>query len=165
MRKRYDIENFLDDLAALLDADFNTYVAAMNAEKADGNDLVPLDAGARYLQSIGQTTVLADPFMVYGILNVKPIPVAPEDSTYVMKEWVIYVCLVLRDGDTDLNVIRRCLRYQRVLCELFQDNSRDGIGGFPYTMEDLMPVPYELLTDTGQLNTRIVGVTLTVRLE
>jgi hypothetical protein len=155
---RYDIENFFDDLKAFLQANMNTKLAAIDAEKADGITLGTISNAAYFFQTLGDEIANYNPFVFYGIDQL------PANAIYSNVDAAItaQVVIVLSDDENDPNIMKRLLRYQRALIELFESNYA-GISKIgKILVSGLAPAPLALAGRAGL--DRVIGVNLEVHL-
>jgi len=151
---KYDIESLLADIKTIVSDNFNTKVAAINAEKADGVSLDTLDASAYFLQQLNGRMANWNPICLYGVDNIETVTRGPLSSQKV----VCSVVIVAIDTGEEIECGVRMLRYQRVLQEIFAEKWNEGRNGVKLEIRSLVPIP---LTDMNTSNRyRAVGVEL-----
>lgn len=117
MATRYDLENFFDDMETFIKANLNTKIAELDAEKDDDITLKQIKTGAYFIQSLDERSVSFDPYCIFGIVNLEPIPTDGWTADGVTMQVVI----VVADPGTG-DILKRVLRYQRALREIFEQN-------------------------------------------
>jgi hypothetical protein len=116
----YDLESLLTDVETVLKNNLNTKLASIDTEKNDGITLRTVNSNAYHLQTMDQKNANFNPLILYGVDDNDAQPIGPANA----HSYNISVVLVLADNGSDaaFNVIKRLLRYQRAIKEVFQDN-------------------------------------------
>jgi hypothetical protein len=155
---KYDIETFLNDSKAYVQAKLPAKIAELNAEKNDGVTLKDIDNGAYFFQTLDDEVANFDPFIAYSISGVTSTGEGP----YTQKQYTIDYCIVFVDQGSDKNATQRMLRYWRALEELFE-TSWDKIGdGLKLKVESLEPIKFNLINNSNDY--RAVGISIEVNL-
>jgi hypothetical protein len=153
---RYDLEQLMAEIQALLAANFNTKVAAISTEKADSMVMKTVASGA-YFTTMNFKQANYNPFILYGIEDIQ------SDSTESasIRTVTIQVALILTDSgdDTDVKMQARMLRYLRALEEVFQDSYQLAESGVKLKIQSLRPDTFAYANSTELA--RVVGVNLT----
>lgn len=151
---KYDLEALMTDIGNLMVNGFNDAILAVSADKNDGLVLKPVDPNALYFETLNQSEIVFDPFVLYAIekIGTDAMPgVVAENTT-------ISVVLVLADQGTDTKIVTKLLRYGRALKELFL-GSRGKIGnGVTLKIESLEPVQWRMTNDSNTF--RAIGVSI-----
>lgn len=155
----YDVEDLTDDIKALMVANLNTKIAAINAEKADSIVLKTIDDAAYIFQSLDERVMNYDPFVFYGLgASVESEGIGPAGS----KMLPIDVAIISFDLNNP-DIGKRALRYNRALEEIFLDKWADFSGN-----NAKIKVKAPVLIDFTLLNTsdpfRVIGVELEAHL-
>ncbi len=160
MGRIYDIENLLVDIKAFLVANLNTKLTAIDSDKADSITLAQVDSSAYFFQNLSKAAVANyNPFVLYGIDEIpKQLGIGPA----TIKEYTLFVIVVLTDSGNDPDSLKRLLRYQRALTELFEESWNRVGGSVRFKVSGLVPIPLSLLDDNRISN--VIGVNLDVAL-
>jgi hypothetical protein len=153
---KYDLERLLADIEALMVANLNTKLAAINTEKNDAITLKEVSSDAYFFQGMNSKQANYNPFVIYSIEDIQSS--AMEGLT--IQSAVIQIALVLEDKgeDTGPNVMKRMLRYQRALEEIFEENFQLIENGVKLKVQSLMPGLFAL-EDSSEFY-RVVGINL-----
>lgn len=151
---RYDLENYLVDVLAVMTTNLNTVIGAINTEKNDSITLKTVDANAYFLQTLDSAAANYDPYILYGIENIETVSMGPHSGHKV----TVSVVIVLADFE-DLNVTKRILRYGRALEQCFQENFQNNDQGLRIEVQSLVPVQFQALNSSYRY--RAIGVLLT----
>jgi len=160
---KFDIEALLTQMQSFMQAKLPAKLTALDAEKNDGITLAAVDSGAYTLQIPSYAMTNFDPFVLYGIDDIEPNGgIGPGTR----EPYKLYVVLGLTDSGNDPDVIKRLLRYQRALKEIFQADWASVAGSVKFKVSGLVPVPLSLLEENKPVrNTKIVGINLDVTLD
>jgi len=154
MANRYDIEAFCDNVGAFLQANINSKITSINTEKNDSFTLTQIDSGAIFFQTLGDEVANYNPFILYGIADM-PAENAYSEIGVIVR---LQVCVILADAQNATETIRKLLRYQRALIELFTSNYSDvGVIG-KVKVSGLMPVDIKLLNRSSY--DKVIGIEL-----
>ena len=156
---KFDLEDTLLRIEAVLKENLNTQITAINTEKADGISLKQISSDAYFLQSMNERMANYDPYVVCAIEDIQSSGLGHASSLEIR----ILAAICVSDQGEDLNISRRMLRYSRALREAFEAGWSD-IGGISQRMilTSQIPIQFQLL-DSGQYF-RAVGVDITVGL-
>lgn len=152
---KYDVESLLDDVKALLEANFATKIAAINSEKNDSITLTAPASGSYFRGELNGEQETMDPFVFYGIETVKTEGRGPATSNL----YSLFVVIVIEDTGQDAQlggVYNRMLRYMRAMYEVFQDHWSEYEPSVKLLVSSIEPV---LFTDLNTTQTyRSAGV-------
>lgn len=152
--KRYDIESFLSDVSGFLQSNLNTQILAMNSEKNDSLTLAQISSSAYFLQTLNEQVAAYDPFIFYGVQDVKTEGAGPTSR----KAYTVNVIVVLSDQGQDSLIAKRLFRYGRVLEDLFEKNWASLGSSVKIKVQSLVPVSFRLANSSDFH--RAVGVAL-----
>ncbi len=157
---KYDIENLLEDVQALLVANLNTQIAAIESEKeAAGKQVVamtPVDSASYYEQNWSDKILNTNPSIFYGIEQVQAMGAGPATGE-VLKVFVEIICV---DTQADLFMTKRINRYTRAIKEVFEANyDRLAQGSNKLHIETVRPVSFKLDMDASE-EIHVGGVSL-----
>jgi hypothetical protein len=152
---KFDIETALNNVKQLLQANLNTKLAAIDAEKADGITLAQIPSGAYILQSLDQAVAAQfNPFVLYGIDKIDSNGIGPSTA----KSFTVSVIIIVADPGSDPTILTRLLRYLRALEEVFEDSFGTALQREIVTVESLEPVQFRLVNSNDDC--RAIGVSL-----
>src|SRR5687768_5557582 len=109
----YDIESILVDVQALISANLNAKITAINTEKNDSITLRSIDSSA-YFMDMDDQSANFDPIVLYAVTGIDGEGIGPVTSKIV----TINVAIILSDDGHDMSIIKRMLRYGRALEEV-----------------------------------------------
>lgn len=155
MARKYDIEDLASDLEAVMKNFLNPKLASLDAEKADGMTLSPVDANAYFFASLDGKEASYNPFIVYGIDDIA----TDANGSATANTITFNLALVLTDEGLDLQIVNRMLRYQRALREIFEENWSQSRNGIKLKIQSLVPVYLKGLNATYP--SRVVGLNVT----
>lgn len=157
-RNLYDLESLLTDVETVLKANLPGRLTAIDAEKNDGVTLKQIDNAAYFAQTLNQGVAAFDPYLAYGVIDQSP------DGNYggTADRVSLQVVIVLSDPGQDTAILKRVLRYQRALREVFEQNWEKTRKGIKLRVEPTLPVQLSEL-DTSK-NYRAVGVQIETQL-
>lgn len=133
MSGKYDIETFIGDIVALVQANLANKIAAINTEKNDDYELVAVD-NADYYNDLSSQILNASPFMYYTPMNIETSSNGAHTS--------IEVTLLLVVAFNNVNAggtINKVLRYSRALREIVQENYKQSASASRLLIEELVP--------------------------
>jgi hypothetical protein len=157
-RTLYDLEALLADVEAVLKANLPSQLTAIDSEKNDGITLKQIDNAAYFAQTLNQGVAAYDPYLAYGVIDQSP------DGNYggTADRISIQVVIVLSDPGQDPSVLKRILRYQRALRQVFESNWEKTRKNIKIRVEPTLPVQLTEL-DTSK-SFRAVGVQIETQL-
>src|SRR3954466_100114 len=98
MASKIDLEFIINDLKALLVANLNTKIAAIQSDKNNGMVLKTVNSSAYYIQDVNSAQAMAnDPFIYMGVDEVESEGIHAATS----KIYSIPILLVLADNGQD----------------------------------------------------------------
>lgn len=161
---KYDVENLLVDVKALLVANLNTKLAAIEAEKvAQGlpaTGLLPVDVAKGYFEQSWSDDILnINPAIFFGIEDVQAVGNGPATE----ERYKIFVEVVVLDSGQDRLTKNRIHRYARALKEVFEENWDSLGGGCKIKVETVRPISFKLDLNTSE-EVKVGGVSLTTAL-
>lgn len=157
---RYDVENFTDDLLAFLQANLNTKLSSLDTEKNDGITLAQIASTAYFFQNLSTEIVNYNPFIFY---RIDTMGGAQNLFSAVDKNFQMQVMVIVSDNGNDVDIMRRLLRYQRAMIELFESNFANVSKLGAIKVQGLAPFPVESLANRPEIS-QVVGVTLEVHI-
>lgn len=155
MGARHDLEELCADVEACMRANLNTQLAIINSEKDDGITLKPVSDGAYFFEYWQERIANFNPAILYGIedlSNPEPVP-----SLMVM-QIKLSISLLLSDDGLDSNIMKRLLRYQRGLIEVFERNWNAVSRSVKFAVSGTTPFP--IVLENRSYPDRIIGITL-----
>ncbi len=117
MTAKYDLENLLADVKAIMVANINTKLVEIDTEKGDLT-MAPIDNDAYFEQSLTTKTANWDQFILYGISDIESDGKGP----MTLQKVSVQIVLILSDFGNDPDINKRVLRYGRALKEIFEKN-------------------------------------------
>jgi hypothetical protein len=151
------VELICDTVKAYLVANLNTKLAAIDTEYAsDGLNitLATIPGEAYFFDYLGDEVANFSPFILYGA---EP-EAGARSGQLVATKLTIPVCVVLTDHGNDQHILRRLLRYQRSLKELFESGWNSVRNALQFEVTNLAPYPIRLLD--REHDDRIIGIKL-----
>jgi hypothetical protein len=149
---RKDAEGILDRIIAVVKAELNTKITAINAEKNDSVVLDAIDDMAYAVQELNGTVQNYDPFVLVGIDNIESVGKGPMTSELISLTAVV----ILADAGEDSEIVRRLLRYNRCLKDCVQNNWSDAHMGTRFEISSLVPIQFKLANSSKLY--RAVGI-------
>lgn len=151
---KVDIEVICIAVEAFMKARLNTKLAEIDAEKNDGLTCLTVPDAAYVFEYWGEEVSNFNPVVLYGFGGMDAVDgVGPGVIDLVR----LQVGVVLNDnGAPDL--VRRLLRYQRALKEIFTKDWDKVYGAVKFRVSGTEPFPLQLLH--RQAPDRMIGVTL-----
>lgn len=164
MASRYDLENLLADVKALLVGNFNTALAAVEVEKESQGlpvmTLLPVDPIVGYFQQgWSPQNMNINPAIVFGVQEILVEGAGPATK----KEYVLFIDAVLVDRQEDLLINQRVLRYSRALEDVFHQNYDRLPSASRIKIKTVLPLSFKLDQDSSE-EIHIGGVQLTTSL-
>ena len=151
----HDFESIIDSVKLIIVNNFNTKLTAITAEKGDSIVLPPVFASAYFLQSLDESAANFDPFIVYGIEDIKSESIGPKTSEDIF----ISVVIVLADnGKNDIN--RIMFRYSRALKEIFEENWQIHDSSTKININRSTVVPFESLDSSASY--KAIGIEIKI---
>lgn len=152
---KVDFESIADAVKAYLQAKLNTKLAEIDAEKNDGITLATIPATAYFFDYLGSEEVNQPVFVLYGVSRMEPVS---RSVQAVATRVTMQVAVVLTDSGNDREVLKRLLRYQRALREVFETGWNSVSGSLKFEVGSLAPYGLDLLNRGA--DDRIIGITL-----
>lgn len=157
---KYDAENLLHDLKAILVANLNTYIAAIESEKvAQGlpaTNLASVDTTNGYFEQNWSDGILnITPAIFYGIEDVRTEGYGPVTSQ-LYKVWVE---IVLVDTQVDKLMTSRIHRYSRAIKDVLEDNWDKLPSASKTKIETIRPLSFKLDLNSSE-EIRVGGVSI-----
>ena len=119
---RYDAERFLDDILAIVKANLNTEITAIQAEKdillGSSNFTLKTVSDNAYFDSLDEGVANYDPFIYFGIEDDPIVPMEGAGAENIRA----FFYVVLHNSFKDKNVYKRMLRYARALKQITEKN-------------------------------------------
>lgn len=151
---KLDIEAVLGLIETFIKANLNTKLAALDTEKSDGITLATIATDAYFLETLDRGVASHKAFIVYGIEAGEAVGIGPGTS----EKWKIFVVLVLSDEGSDTQIVKRLLRYQRGLKEIFETSWASITTAVKFKIASLRAVPIELFDSSFPC--RAIGIVL-----
>lgn len=152
--KKFDTEFIIKEIADKITSVFNAKLALIDAEKNDGITLKQLDTSASYFQTLNNSTINYNPFLLYGLSSSEIIGKQGNN----IKKLKIYFLIVYSDADNNNTTTSIMYRYQRALEESIQDNC------FALESVNKMVISSIDLVDFKNINTnkidKAIGITI-----
>lgn len=160
---KYDIENALSDILAIMTSALNDKITEIENEKiAAGMGLTPtlatIRSDAYFLQSWDDKILNRNPAIFYGV---EDVPSVVDGGGAIGREYKIFVEVILVDSGQSNDTHKRIFRYTRALEELFT-NKRLG-GHTAVKVQALRPLSMQVSLDSSD-EIKIGGVNLTIAL-
>jgi len=164
MASRYDIEDLLGDILALLQSKLNARIASIEAEKiAAGKPdtgLKPIDSSAYFEQSWSDKMLNITPAIFYGIEEDESVGAGPATVQTV----TLWVDVVIVDSGMDNLTKNRILRYSRALREIFEENWDAFIGNASkIKIKTVRPIDFKMELNTSE-TIKVGGVSIVTAL-
>lgn len=154
---KYDVELFLADIKTLLTTYLNTKIGEINTEKNDSITLKTVNNNAYFLQTLDNDEANFDPYVLYGIEDIKTTGIGPF-SGHLYEIAVVIVAEDYEDG----NSAKRMMRYQRALEEVFAEHFQENEHGIKMEIQSIVPVSFKALNTSFRY--RAIGVSLRAHL-
>jgi hypothetical protein len=155
---KHDIETVCAEIKTVMLDHLNTKLLALDAEKADGVTLAPVDPEAYFFQSLNGRTTNYNPFIFFAIDEIAGVG----GDSYTETELSVDVLAVLVDDGQEVDISARMLRYGRALREIFEENWQLPESGVKLIVSSQVPVSVQLL-NSPEIH-RVIGVKLRAKL-
>lgn len=159
---RYDLEDALDDLLALVQATLPQKLLDIETEKAAKGKalsptLAPIANGSYYRQSWSEKILNTNPSIFYGIEDVQ----ATDGGGEIAEIAKIFFEIILVDSGQTNDTHSRIARYARALKEIFGENfgAIQSVGRIK--IETVRPISFRLELDSSE-EIKAGGVSLTI---
>jgi len=151
---KYDTEDFLDNVKAVLVANLNTKLTAIDAAKTQDTLSLPQVAAAAYaFQGLNEEVINFDPFIVYGVESIVTIPQLQGSANDVTVSVVLALC---ENGKNEID--RLMLRYSRAMKEVIEENYQSVGKGMKMVVSEFMPISFKFLNSDD--NYKAVGINI-----
>lgn len=164
MARRYDIEDFVQDVETMLRAKLNDYCAAVEAEQVGAGlmpaapPVVPDDA---YYQFAWNDKALNSKVAIGIFANGVGVQ---SDGPVGLRKYTVDVGLYLSGTQNDPLAVRRLLRASKAMERLFHDNWAElNVAVTREKIETVDPIEFRLNLDSAD-DCKIAGVTLSLTL-
>lgn len=155
--QKYDMEKILEDVKTVITTYLNTKLSDITTEKGDGLSVPSIASTSLYLQDLDQTTVNCDPFILYGISDIRVDGSGPMS----LKTYDIEIVLVKSSTYLETGEFAKIMyRYQRAIEEIFEEHWTDGENASKIIVTSLVPRAIPLMNSTHQH--RACGLVLSV---
>jgi hypothetical protein len=156
---KYDIESYLRQINTYLQANLNTQIASLNSEKNDSLVLKSISTDAHFVQTLNDKVANYNPYILIGVDDIgQSAGIGPA----TMKPLTFSVVIVLQDSIEDLEIGYRCLRYLRVLEDLFNNGFNKILPHVTFKVNSLVPIAITAVNSNDPY--RAVGVQLVTNL-
>lgn len=159
---RYDLEDCLDDIEAILKDKLAAKITAIEAEKTakgKGIALANVQADAFFRQTWSDKILNYDPGIFFGIENLEAVSGGMQTAERV----TIFIECVIVDGGNDANTHRRVNRYSRAIREVCEENFDSLPFGSKIKIETVRPTSFKLELDSSEeIKVGGVSVSLTI---
>jgi hypothetical protein len=131
---RFDFEDFMDHFKDLIQDNLSAKVTEINAEK--GDSLLSDIPDAQFFESLNDSVVNYDNFVLYFIENVESLDTVGADVSYTV---TMTFAIIFHDAENWTNAERRILRYTRAFEEIILENAYDSSYIHNITVEPIEP--------------------------
>lgn len=115
----YDKEDLLFDIVSVFQNNLNTRISAINTEKNDNLTLETLSSGAYFVQEAGETSLNFSPYLFFYL----SLPETESIESSSVDKFSVMVLIVFQDeANSNFELIRKLLRYQRAMKETVENN-------------------------------------------
>lgn len=168
---RFDTENLMTNVLAIMTANLNAKIAAIEAEKIAGGapatNLQPVDntIGADgtpngYFEQTWSDKILnINPAIFYGLENITATSIGPATA----ERYSIFIEVVLVDSGMDNLTKYRIHRYSRALKEIFEENYASLMSAAQIKIETVRPISFKLDLNSSE-EIKVGGISLTTAL-
>ena len=133
MSRKYDIETYIAETLAMVQANLPAKIIEINAEKSDGTEIKQVP-DADYFNSTSAQIFNSDPFIYYGLTDIEAEPAGSKTIiTITMNFEVVF------NNSNSGNTLEKVLRYSRSLREVFQENFMGSSKHSGYKVTELPP--------------------------
>lgn len=159
MSGKFDTESLLRDIETLLKAKLNAVLISINDEKADDITLRCIEEDAYFLQALSERMTNHNPFLFYGVQDIKP----DDDSVIPIDAVEIFVNICIADEAEQENTnMYKLLRYIRALKEVVKDNFGFVSGYSRLKVRDDLPASFRLNDAANLFHAAGVIITATI---
>lgn len=140
----FDLESICDEIKAILVANLNTKITAINAEKNDDFAMTAINDDAYVFQDLNGVTQNYNPNIFYGVTDVQgegQFGGTPSKAQFI-------VAVVFSDEGSVLTPARQLFRYQRALREVFEQNFQLPESGCKLSVASQVPVEITLVNSS-----------------
>lgn len=145
----YDLECLLDGVEAILKAQLNAQIAAIEAEKIAGGypatDVQPVDTDAYHRQTWSDKILNMAPAIFYGVEDIQTVGLGPATA----EEIKIFVEVVTVDSGMDDLGGRRLMRYSRAVKQVLEKNW-DKIAPGKCKVSQIRPLNFPVDSNTSE---------------
>lgn len=164
MASKYDAEDLVADIKALLVSKLNTEIDAVEAEKVAAgrvaSGIEDVDSSAYFLYEWTADSLNKTPACGIFVSDQQLVSDGPESK----QTFIIDVGVVLSGTDNDSLAVHKLLRYGRALRQVFEKNwGKMNSALSREKLESVGPIAFKLNADSSE-QCKIAGVTLTVTL-
>lgn len=157
---KYDGENLLHDLKAILVANLNTAIAAVESEKTSqglpATNLASVDSTNGYFEQNWSDAILnITPAIFYGIEDVKAEGYGPVTA----QQYKVWIEVVLVDTQVDKLMSNRIHRYTRAIKDVIEANWDKIPSASKTKIETVRPISFKLDLNSSE-EIRVGGVSL-----
>lgn len=161
---RYDLEDLLDDVEAILKSSLNAKIQAVESEKSSkgkalSTGLSSIASDSFYRQTWSDKILNTSPAIYFGIENVETSGMGPASAETVK----IFAEIVIVDSGMDDLTHRRVNRYSRAIKELFEENFAKLSFASKIKIETVRPTSFRLELDTSE-EIKVGGVSISMTL-
>lgn len=165
MASKYDVENLLTDIKAILVANLNTQIAAVEAEKiAQGlpnTGLLPVDTGKAYFEQNWSDEIMNySPAIFFGVEDITAIGGSNGVPGATLQKIQVFVEIIMVDSGMDVYGKNRIHRYARAIRDVLQDNARKLPSSGSIIIETVRPISFKLDLNSSDF-VKVGGVSLT----
>lgn len=155
---KYDTEDFLDNIKAVLIANLNTKLAAIDTAKTQDTLSLPQVQTAAYaFQGLNEEVINFDPFIIYGVESIATIPQLQGSATDITASVVLVLC---ENGKDEID--RLMLRYSRALKEVIEENYQSVGKGIKMLVSEFMPISFKFLNSDDSYKAVGININATI---
>jgi hypothetical protein len=160
MSQKYDTENLLHDVKAILVANLNTAIAAVEAEKIamglPATGILPVSTSAGYFEQSWSDDILnITPAIFFGVESIGTEGIG--EAT--IRTYKLFVEVVLVDSGMDKLGKNRIHRYARAIEDVMQNNSNKLPSASTIKIETVRPISFKLDLNSSE-EIKIGGVSI-----
>ncbi len=158
---RYDAEDLLDDLLAIVQAKLPAKLEAIEDEKISkgkgvAKGLKPIPTNAYYCQTWDNKICNSPAAIYYGIEDVQTTDIMAGASAI---KYTVFFEIILTDNNQYNDTHKRIQRYSRALREIFEENMSKNSSFSNTKVETVRPISFKLELDTDD-ETKVGGVSI-----
>lgn len=147
MAAKYDIESLLADVLSILTTNLNTKISAITTEKGDSLPLATVPAAAYFCQTLNDGMANFDPFVFYGVGDIKPA--SGNWPGLTGQEVQVEVLICVKESNLTTGNAKQMFRYGRALKDIFDENfDQLDNGNVKPTVFSLMPIDIGIMNDS-----------------